>query len=287
MHASDFVMYISNMAGTAAEKVKVAQDPSKPHLPVALETLYVNVLCCNWATLTDWNYDLFHPFWRVYWMERPGWYVLYGSKALPLTPANLVVIPPHTRCLSQSRARATQLYIHFTLEPMVKAFTPGVYFIPAKKAFRDRIRSLNPLSACGPADAISNMLNVKSLCYDCLCHLPDSSRLICKYSPKVMMAMQEMAEHPGHPFSNQAFAKIAGMSVNGFIREFKREVGIPPQRWQMEYRINAASLMLLHDAKSIDEIAEVNGFYDRAHFSKVFRRYRHCGPATYRKRHGT
>jgi len=55
----------------------------------------------------------------------------------------------------------------------------------------------------------------------------------------------------------------------------------------LEYRINAASLMLLHDAKSIDEIAEVNGFYDRAHFSKVFRRYRHCGPATYRKRHGT
>jgi transcriptional regulator GlxA family with amidase domain len=104
------------------------------------------------------------------------------------------------------------------------------------------------------------------------------------YSAGITIAMDTMAKNPSRPFSNEALARLVGMSTNAFIRLFTREAGMPPQKWHRERRIDNAAFMLSHTHKTIEEIAEAVGFRDRAHFSRVFARLLKCGPAAYRKK---
>jgi|SRR3989339_1627182 len=184
----------------------------------------------------------------------------------------------------ERRKAATQFYLHFTVDSLQNSFKPGVYFLPASRELVALIPVCKPADRAAPDATLRNTLNAKRLCYECLCGMPPSSLTVARYSSRIACAMETMTANLKRPFSNEALAQTAGMSVNAFIRLFEQEAGAPPQKWTMERRINQASLMLSHGDKSIDEIAELTGFCDRAHFSRVFSSFKQCGPSAYRKR---
>lgn len=65
-----------------------------------------------------------------------------------------------------------------------------------------------------------------------------------------------------------------------FIREFKKNVGLPPYRFQMQNRIRKAQHLLAINS-NFTEVALATGFYDQSHFIKSFKKIVGVTPSGY------
>lgn len=81
----------------------------------------------------------------------------------------------------------------------------------------------------------------------------------------------------------EKLASKANMSVNHFIRCFKREFGMTPMRYSRKLVIRKAIEMLNYSELSLIEIGDQLGFPDQHCFSRAFRRETGLPPGTYRK----
>ena len=79
------------------------------------------------------------------------------------------------------------------------------------------------------------------------------------------------------------FAEQLNFSYDYFQHKFKEEVGISPQRFLVEKRMEAARRMLMNENINCTEIAYRCGFSNSAQFSAVFKREEGMNPQQYRK----
>jgi AraC-like DNA-binding protein len=66
-------------------------------------------------------------------------------------------------------------------------------------------------------------------------------------------------------------ARELGLSYERFRKEFARQTGLPPARYQLQRRIDQARRLIAERNLANKEIAETLGFYDEFHFSRRFR----------------
>ena len=83
-----------------------------------------------------------------------------------------------------------------------------------------------------------------------------------------------------------ALAAEHGMSRTHFSHFFRALTGLTPARFAVEVRIHRATHMLLDTRAPLKQIAEDCGFANANYFCKVFRRFQHMSPASYRRRLG-
>ena len=76
---------------------------------------------------------------------------------------------------------------------------------------------------------------------------------------------------------------IAGMSRAKFSAEFRRIFGLGPKQYISISRIARAKKLLLETNLPCREIAEMTGFHDVLFFYKMFKKYVHITPSSYRK----
>jgi AraC family transcriptional regulator len=78
--------------------------------------------------------------------------------------------------------------------------------------------------------------------------------------------------HLAERISLATLAGLVGFSESHFCRAFKRSVGKPPHRYQLERRIECAKTLLADRSVSVTEIALKLGFSDSSSFASAFRR---------------
>jgi AraC-like DNA-binding protein len=76
------------------------------------------------------------------------------------------------------------------------------------------------------------------------------------------------------------------MATNSFARLFKNIMQLTVQQYIQQKRIEKAIMLFHHSSLEIDEISGECGFYDRHHFSNVFKKQTGFAPAKYRKKIG-
>lgn len=77
-------------------------------------------------------------------------------------------------------------------------------------------------------------------------------------------------------------ASIAGLSDCHFSRAFKQSVGVPPHRYVVMRRIEAAAALIEQTDRPLCEIALEVGFSDQSHFTRIFSRLVRQTPREYR-----
>jgi len=91
----------------------------------------VEILCCHYALLRTWDYpDLTAPYWRWYWVDRPGASITLGGKRFELVPEQVVLIPANTPFAAHNRSDIGFLYIHFFVEAVYKQPDPAPVVLP-------------------------------------------------------------------------------------------------------------------------------------------------------------
>jgi AraC-like DNA-binding protein len=102
----------------------------------------------------------------------------------------------------------------------------------------------------------------------------------------LLRVRRHIEENLGSPLPACILARMAGISVAGFNRAFRRHFDTTPSRFVMEMRVRESARLLLQTGETIDAIAERAGFPNRAYFSRVFRRVTGEPPARFRRMHG-
>lgn len=86
----------------------------------------------------------------------------------------------------------------------------------------------------------------------------------------------------GMPTDIASIAKRVGLSTDHFTRVFARAVDLNPCEYAAQRRVELAAAALLNTDKSVTEIALDLGYYDAAHFSHHFLRYKRVSPKSFR-----
>jgi AraC family transcriptional regulator len=103
-------------------------------------------------------------------------------------------------------------------------------------------------------------------------------------APKLLRTLLEDIEaNLEGDLSLSRLAGLAGVSLDGFIRLFKRSTGVPPHQYVLRKRVERAQALLGNPSLSLAEIALLTGFADQSHFSRMFHRLTGHAPRQYRR----
>ncbi|MFI3213291.1 MAG: AraC family transcriptional regulator [Eubacteriales bacterium] len=75
-----------------------------------------------------------------------------------------------------------------------------------------------------------------------------------------------------------------GYSKNQLIRIVRKETGLTPIHYQMQYKIESVKSQLIYSNESIANIGLQIGFVDANYFSKVFKQYVGMSPSEFRRK---
>jgi AraC-like DNA-binding protein len=91
-------------------------------------------------------------------------------------------------------------------------------------------------------------------------------------------------ESPGQPWSVAELAKAAGYHVDHFSRVFRHVMGLGPQRFIIDAKMDRARQLLAESEFTVGQIADVLGFENRHFFSRQFLQHNACTPSVFREK---
>jgi AraC family transcriptional regulator len=78
-------------------------------------------------------------------------------------------------------------------------------------------------------------------------------------------------------------AKECELSSSYFTRAFKETTGVPPYQWLTKQRVERAKELLRDPRQELADIAQLCGFVDQSHFTRVFSRSEGHSPGRWRR----
>lgn len=102
-------------------------------------------------------------------------------------------------------------------------------------------------------------------------------------SPAVRRARELLDHRYGERWRLADLADGSGVSAGHLAELFTRQVGVPPQRYLLERRLERAAELLAGSDLPITTIALDVGFGSGPHFSRAFRAVMRCSPRDYRR----
>jgi AraC-like DNA-binding protein len=107
----------------------------------------------------------------------------------------------------------------------------------------------------------------------------DTSRV----SPPIEQLIARLRANPGIPWSNEAMAQVANISMSQLHLRFRQLFKMSPQAWLTDLRVQEAQRLLRGTSLPITEIALRAGFSDQASLTRTMQRVSATSPAVYRK----
>jgi AraC-like DNA-binding protein len=245
----------------------------------------IDILCCHYALLKTWDYpDLAAPYWRWYWVDRPGAFIRLGHKHFDLVPDQIVLIPPNTHFSAYNREIIGFLYIHFFVEATYNPAAPDIIAFPLAAYQKRFIQDFATQCQVLQEEDVSPLLSLPLALVSLALSLTSREYWTSSYKDlRALAAIQRIEATYPSAVPNSVLAREAGMNLNAFIRMFKRVTSQTPRQFLQNLRLKEASSLLHHSNLSIEAIAERTGFNDRQHLNLMFRKSFRIAPAQFRK----
>jgi AraC-like DNA-binding protein len=240
------------------------------------------------------------PYWRLYWNKNDGAYVKTHENVY-LSPGRIILIPPNTSFstdivqkekkntgnsydLTGSRVmnaedererlqegKILHLFIHFNLGLTLDRISKKIYAFDVTREQKELIDRLieKLLNGVSEFDPVSTM-EILQLIFSALLSVPREDLQLPQADSRISRILEYIEYRIGEKLSNEQLAGQVYMSKNSFTRFFREKMHSSPQEYVRKVRVDKACNLLDRGNVSIDEIAEVCGFTDRSHFSKVF-----------------
>jgi AraC-like DNA-binding protein len=271
----------------------------------------VTIHCCRYWMLSEWECEnMSFPFWRLYHSRLGGANVSFGGKTIHLSPEKIIVIPPYTSFSThlkgssgsesingvrikeeaeisfyRNQGLTDQMFVHFNLGYPYDQIRQDVYEISidditenlAREIEIDRLKEPNTICFQSNLKIVSLILFALQKFSPTLWNNPETDSRILK-------AIQYIDKNLDKQLTNEKLSKMANLATNSFARLFRERMNNSVQQYIQQRRIDQAVILLHHSDFSIDEISSQCGFYDRHHFSRVFRKQTGIPPGSYRQK---
>jgi len=131
----------------------------------------------------------------------------------------------------------------------------------------------------GHRDAASEIV-LEGLCLEMVGAV---ARLRSDAGPTARQAEDYLRNHFFEPIQVSRLAETLGVKPSSLTRAFRRQTGKSIGEYLRELRLDWAARQIADSDRAIGEIAVDAGFWDQAHFSRLFRRTWGTTPGEYRK----
>lgn len=135
--------------------------------------------------------------------------------------------------------------------------------IPTEKSLMDITKAFKTTDDIDESDLMSKMLNG-----------------ITKYYDYTGFIKEYVKENYMNEISFLDLAKVCHVSRSHLSALFKKEVGCSFPEYLVNFRIHKAAKLLKEENLRVSEVAELVGYQDIAHFSKIFKKYMGVSPKT-------
>lgn len=276
----------------------------------------IQLLCCRHWWLQKWEFmELSFPYWRIYHNNTLGAVIIHKEKEYRLAPNKIIMIAPNTSYSTRlynhripkagysliggrvnsgisekefiNSRHILHLFIHFNIGIPYDGIVPGVFSFELTDHLQHKLQIIKRhLNYENTQFSFHISLAIQSLITDLLTELPESNWNLITNDYRIKEGLRYIDNNINSDLSNSTLAEKARMATNAYTRLFKEELGISPQKYIKNKRIDKACIFLHHSNLSIDEIALNTGFADRYHFSRVFKQITGISPARYKKEFG-
>ena len=309
-----YILIPTNQLNPPVKFLKIPEggDPSK--VTQLFSGLNINLLCCRYWWLQNWeSQNMSFPYWRIYWNKTHGGVISFAEKTIEMSPDQIILIPPYTAFSSRikgnqlpssgynlegARMEASideiervkagavlHLFIHFNLGMPYDFIAPELFCFEMDKELQHDLPELAGSLKENPEQlSVSSSLLIYKIIILAVSRIPKEYWNLSSTDHRMLNVLRMIEDHIQEELTNKNLAKIAHMAVNSFARYFRSEIGMTPQYFVRERRVQKASIMLHHTTDSIEEIARLSGFCDRFHLARVFKEVTGYSPAQYRKR---
>ena len=135
--------------------------------------------------------------------------------------------------------------------------------IPTEKSLMNITKAFKTTDDIDESDLMSKMLNG-----------------ITKYYDYTGFIKEYVKENYMNEISFLDLAKVCHISRSHLSALFKKEVGCSFPEYLVNFRIHKAAKLLKEENLRVSEVAELVGYQDVAHFSKIFKKYMGVSPKT-------
>ena len=261
--------------------------------PMSTMGLRLMHLGCETVPMRYHERVLENPWWRLYIVDRPGLHLECAGHRLAYPVDGIMVIPGWCRYRFLATPGVWHGYIHFETTDVssviARRLFPGPLVLGDSPDLLARLRTLARRLVAGHTGE-AEMHQALAICHDalgeCLGLLPRDTRDLASQSrERISASVAYIQGHLDQPIQVEDLARIAGVSRDHCVRQFRDLVGMTPMQFVLEQRVNRAAALLARNELGIDEIARLCGFADRGYLTRIFGRRMGITPARYRHLH--
>lgn len=255
------------------------------HIPVTNPKIFplrtrghaLDIFHCSYDVVEHWGEPVLrNTFWRCYLPVTEGASIVSSRKTWPMRANEAIIIPPDCPVTGHADTPFTLFYAHFNCSIRLAESTPSTVTVSPS------IRHDLDLTVTRQTESRFRMAML-SLVSSALTSLPEANISNFPIDPLTGRACRIMKEHIDRRLRNADLARLLNISEASLLRVFRATLGVSPGKEHLRIRLNHAAELLRMTGKSIEQIAEECGFWDRNHFTRVFTREWKTPPANYRK----
>lgn len=261
---------------------------------ISLRLPRFTILSVVYRLITDWSDAVpVRAYWRIFWHPEPGASIEAGATTYPLLPDRLLLVPPYLRVRHHLHRPTGSFAFHVELESSTGMTLAEPYYPELPEEMIDRLRQIPnayPGGAVFFAVEKDEEPRMVWLLRELVCrsfqYLPPAIWEHAHRDSRVEHALHTLHQRRIEGCANAELARQANLCTNAFIRLFRQYVGVPPQTYLQNLRLDHAARLLHTSERAVDQIAAECGFCDRNYLTKLFKRRFHVGPAQYRRQDG-
>lgn len=175
------------------------------------------------------------------------------------------------------------------LETLLSAAAKGIVFSPTTsqkvRPFIEEMRILPPI------DRLPKFLEVLVLLtyetsprYLTVATRVEQMELTAPEQTRIKLILDYIHAHYNSAISNTELAQLAGLSLSGFHRLFRRHLRMPVSEYISRLRIGQACALLITSEYSVAYIANITGYDNLANFNRQFKALKATTPREFRQR---
>ncbi len=248
---------------------------------IAYSALKPEILVCRKKIIEKWEIkDSIAPYWRFYINEGNGGEIIYNDHKIHLLDSTIYLITPMTTFKTKCIKKHTSYFLHFKLPAPYNFISPDVFKIDT--SLSEMVDIMQVFRSWPESPSPNFNFYLQYVLNKSLSQLPHNIWPEAVKDYRIDDILRFIESYPYQKFSNGDLAKRSNLAENSFIRLFKNEIGVPPQKFIQQQKLGKAVTLLLNENWTIDTISETCGFANRSHFSHLFRKAFHLSPASFR-----
>ncbi|MGL1892445.1 MAG: AraC family transcriptional regulator [Spirochaetaceae bacterium] len=231
------------------------------------------------VTINRWweSEEHIRPVWKLYWNSKIGAKLNFNNKNIDLKPEKIYLIAPMTQYTPYCRSEVEHFYIHFSLPREYSSMSQGIWEIDPRHFRYSEIRDISK----DILNSYSRRLLFMEIINFSLRQLPSSFFEQRHHNPLGEIFLW-LDKNLHKNCDNKVLAEFSGFSEDTLNRYFLKETGITPQKYVRNLRISRGANLLKLTENSVEQIAELCGFYDRPHFHRLFKKGTGFTPVEFR-----